>query len=373
MHNIEPIIYTRTRYVDYDLLVIPASLRCSDELSNIKKHIRHVLYDEDPSRPLAQRRWHVMRIHDKILVGIAGYETERTDVQQRPIRGYYGFFMPLSSAVLPSRESFYRLAESLITPYFDVKKLDWDRYYSTIDDALIIEDVEENSLVPFNFQFNTELSQIKFFDDKCDVKNIVIAAINAAKKHRNFEFIYGLTVKEHAISLPTMNVVCFGVPSSVEKIANSSNAKITSYESISHRSVSTVERSTIAMSTFDQKSSNSRKEPFIGYEYNERFSDTAKTHPTSPFSMKEKINISIECESKDKWKIEKFISRILEALKSLFPGIKCRAGEPSLGESKKTDILSSRPNMKKKEQITYGTGMSFRDDDSDKDDNTRIL
>ena len=164
MISFEPLIYTRTKNVDYRFVATPQALKGSRCWDFVEHHIRMVLADEGSRGPLLGRRWHIMSIDGYLLIGIATYEFERLDYTGCPIRGYYGILLKSVVEVMPSLELFRQLDRTFVDPIFN------DIYASGStweDNVESIAFLGQNGSVSHEspIDFNHDEKCVRFFDD----------------------------------------------------------------------------------------------------------------------------------------------------------------------------------------------------------------
>ena len=210
MISFEPLIYTRTKNVDYRFVATPQALKGSRCWDFVEHHIRMVLADEGSRGPLLGRRWHIMSIDGYLLIGIATYEFERLDYTGCPIRGYYGILLKSVVEVMPSLELFRQLDRTFVDPIFN------DIYASGStweDNVESIAFLGQNGSVSHEspIDFNHDEKCVRFFDDfviDSILPKAYDEAIRCVKQKRTFEFVWGLSSRSHAKEVPFMNVVC---------------------------------------------------------------------------------------------------------------------------------------------------------------------
>lgn len=213
--DFEPVIYTRTRYLDYRLMVAPRSLEFSPLLDEVCLAARNVMAEDHGRGAIRGQRWHILRVEEKILIGIASYESTRTD-GFRPIRGYYGILMPCEMSLLPTHDTFHALYQFYVEPHFNEKneKTIFCQLSKELAEKIVSEEIVPRKM---HFDFNLNPSLVRFFDEGTPRVAILLAALEEARKNSTFEFVWGLSEKIHALERPIMNAVCSGVLPCVEK------------------------------------------------------------------------------------------------------------------------------------------------------------
>lgn len=213
----EPLIYTRTKYIDYRVVVAPQSLKFSNRWELILNHLRLVMADDGDYGPLQGRRWHVMSVDGHVLVGIATYEFARSDEEKRPIRGYYGALLPIESISFPTDAFFNSLDRLFVEPIFTEvtpTSTTGNPKWCVIENVHEIDDsLNEYTLAnEETYDFNLSENNTRFFNN-VDLDKILAAAFKvateSAKGNKFFEFVYGLNKRVHATEGCFMNAVCY--------------------------------------------------------------------------------------------------------------------------------------------------------------------
>ena len=208
-----PLIFTRTKYVDYRLLVVPDFLKGSSLEETIWDKVTSLCSVDGYRGGLSGRRWQVLRLGDYVLFGFASDEFKREDVGKRSIRGYYGLVFP--------KDYVHRL---------DIGGIDWkslDKKYvgavfdneSTQTSYVAQEGMFErifsnNEASSHRFYLNTDTHYIgvvginKIAHDN-DVYRLLYEALSLAGKEEQFELIVGVNNLRHAEELGTLNVVSY--------------------------------------------------------------------------------------------------------------------------------------------------------------------
>ena len=213
--SFEPVIYTRTHQVDYEIIAAPESLRANTAWAKLLRHVQYAMSDEGMRGPLKDRRWHIATVQDRVLVGIATYEFRCEDFAHRPIRGYYGMLMDSDEAFIPTPEAFQQLYAQYVKPVFYNPKHEENYWTPLVCDMVIpawMTRVTGIVTTSEKIAFNNEEGCVKFFPYGVDIEKMLysalLEAISCAKSSKEFEFVWGLASKAHALEVPFKNVVC---------------------------------------------------------------------------------------------------------------------------------------------------------------------
>lgn len=213
MIGFEPLIYTRTKNIDYRFVATPQALKDSRHWDSVEHHIRMVLADEGSRGPLLERRWHIMSVDGYLLVGIATYEFERLDYTGCPIRGYYGILLKSIIEALPSLEVFRQLDKAFVEPIFNDIYASGSTWKSDVE-SISFYGQNGNAYNTSSIEFNRDEKSVKFFN-AVNIDSILPSAyseaIRCAERKQPFEFVWGLSSRSHAKEVPFMNVVCLRV------------------------------------------------------------------------------------------------------------------------------------------------------------------
>ena len=218
MSTLRAVVFTRPYPIglgDYTFFVRPVEF--VKDRHYFDAHIRNVLHEDD-SRAIGsikERRWHVLRRGDLVIVGMATNEFGRRDESGRAIRGYYGFAMPADNVKLPSIALFKELDKVCVEPAFmqaPVRTKDSDCLSGELFDDPAQYKIASDS---HKWSFNTNPKKMCFHC--CDeVRSILSAALVAASQNDEFELVVGLNTIEHAKKLPILNCVCHAVSATKE-------------------------------------------------------------------------------------------------------------------------------------------------------------
>ena len=219
MSEMKAIIYTRPKPVtfgDYTFFARPTEIKNDEEVSN---HIRNVMAEDDCGvcGEIIDKRWHVMRTGNNVIVGMATRGIGRKDELGRVVRGYYGFFMPSSKACLPSAELFDELDRRFVIPRFEnanITPIDTGFLTGGLFDDLTQYRIPSND---DRHDFNLDCSKIKFHFSE-DVQSLLVSAVACAMRNERFEIVTGLNTIDHAKKLHIMNCLCYA-----ERVARTIN------------------------------------------------------------------------------------------------------------------------------------------------------
>lgn len=228
--NIQALIYTRPhkRFIlDYCYFAYPDGLT-QDESAFVNKHIRNVMAVESYCGDIRDVRWHILRLENRILVGIATEKFGRVDSSHTAIRGYYGILMPLDLAVIPSLSCFEKLDRLFVTPhYMDDYRFEPERP-AIVPHELIQTGLTKNiDSLGIDCQFNLKKGKCKLIPvlqvDNLDA--LLQTALQLAVSNESFELVYGFNNKQHAMLVPVMNAVCHNLERE-EIISNADSEKL---------------------------------------------------------------------------------------------------------------------------------------------------
>ncbi len=211
----EALIYTRPystdNGLDYCCFCRPSSLS-DKEFSEVLRHARNVMNTEIDGNIQNECRWHILRISDYVLVGVATTRFGRKDQVNRSIRGYYGVLMPKDSAFVPSWKSFAHLDATYVTPLFDAKQPFSPVTPACVDGVGISPDESEDEFnTPLDFNFAKDKIKIMPVPEMRELPSLLKNALECAKIQSDFNFVYGLNTKVYASSKPFMNAFCYNV------------------------------------------------------------------------------------------------------------------------------------------------------------------
>ena len=217
-NSMQALIYTRPhkRFIlDYCYFAYPAGLS-QTENSLLNEHIRNVMAVESYCGDIRDVRWHILRLKNYVLVGIATEKLGRIDSSKSKIRGYYGILMPVDSAVIPSWSTFEELDKLFVTPHY----MD-DYRFEPVQPALVPDELVQPVVTPedeascMNIQLNLSSESCKLIPvahvDNLDA--LLNKALRIAVENESFELVYGFNNKRHAMTMPVMNAICHEVES----------------------------------------------------------------------------------------------------------------------------------------------------------------
>ena len=221
----QPIVYTRPREVstlDYCYFVRPKALDGMAQVQReVDSHIRNVLSEDGYRGEIKGVRWHLFRLLDYVLVGIATREFGRNDALGRPIRGYYGVLMNAEDAVIPSMEFYKEIDRRYVAPLFETRSRIVpelvERMPFLMDELAC---VDANVHCDTTCDFNDDVKKIRCFPElnEYSISRTLAVALCKAKRTARFEIVAGLNNITHACLMPIMNAYVAEVKTVVDRV-----------------------------------------------------------------------------------------------------------------------------------------------------------
>ena len=212
-----PLIFTRTKYIDYRLLAVPEFLKCDPAEDLIWDKVTSLCSVDGYRGELVGRRPHVLRLGDYVVFGLATGEFGHIDAGGRKIRGYYGIMFPKECAA--------RL---------DINKIDWPY----VDEKYVKSVFETENTKSLYAPPDLKLSDIIFtysganrrkFSFNADKRYIGVIGANktnapeslyellhealaSAGQTPGFELVVGVNFLRHAEEIEALNAVSYDCP-----------------------------------------------------------------------------------------------------------------------------------------------------------------
>lgn len=205
--SIQPIVRTRpiTSYIDFCWFVQPRMLvGHSDVLNAMKTRIDDVLNTDILSGgAMRVDRWHVLRIGQFTLIGLATTGFDFKDEAGRSVRGYYGVVSDEPFNGVPSEDELRKLHDRFVAPYLHATTID----IKDGDDVEIAIQAYDDDLVASEyFNFNEQRTKLFGLNNYPCLK-LFSSAVKASRDVESFEFVYGLNTNYYAKRKRFMNVV----------------------------------------------------------------------------------------------------------------------------------------------------------------------
>ena len=209
MMELKPIVYTRpfTRDDDFRFFARPETLKGN---LRFEDRIVNALSTEGYRGGIKDRRWHVLRIQDSIIVGLATQEFHRMDEYGRNLRGYYGFALPLTCIEKPDVRLFCELDKYIVEPLFREANLE-GRDFGVLRDGVF---ADETFYCKLNDQkvgrrFNHDMAKVLYIPTDEPFEALINDTILEAKKYDDFECVIGLNSRKHAEESKVQNCLCY--------------------------------------------------------------------------------------------------------------------------------------------------------------------
>ena len=228
-----PLIFTRTKFVDYRLLVAPEFLKDNPLEEIIWDKVTSLCSVDGYRGDLVGRRWHILRLDNYVLFGMATDEFKRKDAGNRNIRGYYGLVFPKQYAceLNLSKVDWKGLEERFVGSIFDTENT--QTLYVSMRDEFFAKEIYSHARVHSrSFSWNTDKRYIgvigsRKIKDEDYLFKMLYEALSLIDKEEHFELIVGLNNLRHAQELGTLNVVSYD--NLEDGLYDLSTLKITAY------------------------------------------------------------------------------------------------------------------------------------------------
>lgn len=203
--KVSSIVRTRSYSVDYRFYSKPSFLSKTD-LDLVDNRIKNVMVEESFSI-IKDFRYHILRVGNYVLVGVATRKYARVDEYGRPIRSYIGLVLPLSVAAMPKLDVFDRLDNLIVNPHFS------DLIEGKDSDVIIELSPDDfyESRADLNIEFNCDILKLQYHSDRKEkhLISFLQAAVATARNHKPFELVYGMNRIYESEKMPIMNVFCY--------------------------------------------------------------------------------------------------------------------------------------------------------------------
>ena len=214
-----PIIFTRTKFLDYRLIVAPYFLENNNIFSKVKDKIVSISSTDGYRGDLNGRRFHVLALEGTpyVILGIVTEEFAHRDIGNRPIRGYYGIVCKKSDVkdLDITNLNWQYLDDQYIKPIFETEDPKTNYLKSWIDlDKLSNNQMEfiDAPKIKTQVKFNCDSRYIRIIGNKLlnspnGLKYLLSKAITNLEKVDKFELVVGINSLKHVKEIGSLNAV----------------------------------------------------------------------------------------------------------------------------------------------------------------------
>ena len=223
---IAPLIYTRTRHIDYRLMAKPSPEACDPETLNSFVGFARQVINTDNYSAIKHKRWALMKKKNYILFGCGLYNTwldntYSTDEVNRIIRSFIGIVIDFETQPewkpILSEELLLALLRQFVFPCWDDKK-EKNNIFHPFNLDISIPEILLTDTSPAELNFDHSLTRLMPYDETL-VEPVFHSIL--LTKPVDFNFVAALNSSNHAINEGFMNAAIIGL----EKAALVENKK----------------------------------------------------------------------------------------------------------------------------------------------------